>query len=38
MRTRTSPDSLTTRDKIEGWIFGSILAIGLPALVFVTTQ
>ena len=38
MRMRISTDVLTTRDKIEGWVFGAVLAIGLPALIFVTTQ
>ena len=27
---------LTRRDKIEGWVFGAVLAIGLPVLIFVT--
>jgi hypothetical protein len=38
MRTQTSTDVLTTRDKFEGWIFGAVLAIGLPALIFATTH
>jgi hypothetical protein len=34
MRTQ-SP--LTRQDKIEGWAFGAILVIALPALLFATT-
>jgi len=38
MHTPTSSEPLTRREKIDGWVFGAILAIGLPALIFVTTQ
>lgn len=37
MTTHTASERLTTRDKIEGLMFGLILTIGLPALIFVTT-
>ena len=36
MQTTTSTDVLTRRDKIEGWAFAAVLAIGLPALIFLT--
>jgi hypothetical protein len=38
MQTATSSGPLTRREKVEGWVFGAILAIGLPGLIFVTTQ
>ncbi len=38
MQTSTSSEPLTRREKAEGWVFGAILAIGLPVLIFVTTQ
>jgi hypothetical protein len=38
MQTQVLEEPLTRRDKIEGWIFAAILAIGLPALIFVSMQ
>jgi hypothetical protein len=31
-------DELTMRDRVEGWIVGIGLALGLPALIFVATN
>ena len=36
MQTLVLEEPLTRRDKIEGFIFAAILAIGLPALIFVS--
>ena len=38
MKSQTYDEPLTTRDKVEGLMFGIIFAIGFPALVFFTTQ
>ena len=38
MQTLVLEEPLTRRDKIEGLIFAAILAIGLPALIFVSMQ
>ena len=38
MQTQVFEGPLTRRDKIEGWSFAAILAIGLPALIFVSMQ
>ena len=38
MQTLVLEEPLTRRDKIEGWVFAAILAIGLPALIFVSMQ
>jgi hypothetical protein len=38
VKTNARTEVLTRKDKIEGWVFGAVLAIGLPALIFVTTS
>lgn len=38
MQAQVLEERLTGRDKIEGFIFAAILAIGLPALIFVSIQ
>lgn len=38
MQAQVLEEPLTRRDKIEGFMFAAILAIGLPTLIFLSMQ